>query len=110
MAQAFRDRGLLMTEDVGQYDGTTAVVRTSALDAEEVEFLRWRAERWMKVRHMRSVLRWYPAFTLRHGPKMLAHTFRGCTWRTFAGLEDERTAFLRYREIRQAERAFGLPS
>jgi anaerobic magnesium-protoporphyrin IX monomethyl ester cyclase len=106
MAQAFRDRGLLLTEDVGEYDGTTAVVRTTALSGWDVEFMRWRAERWMKVRHLPSVLRWYPAFTLRHARQMFAHTFRGCTWRTLLGMEDERTAFARYREIRRAERCY----
>jgi anaerobic magnesium-protoporphyrin IX monomethyl ester cyclase len=106
MAQTFRDRGLLLTEEVGEYDGTTAVVRTAALTGADVEFLRWRAERWMKVRHIPSVLRWYPAFTLRHAPRMLAHTFRGCTWRTLLGLEDERAAFDRYRAIRRAEREY----
>ena len=106
MAQTFRDRGLLITEDVSEYDGTTAVVRTSALAAADVEFLRWRAERWMKVRHVTSVLRWYPAFTLRHARRMLAHTFRGCTWRTLLGIEDERAAFTRYRAIRRAEREY----
>jgi radical SAM superfamily enzyme YgiQ (UPF0313 family) len=106
MAQTFRDRGLLLTEDVGEYDGTTAVVRTSALSASEVEFMRWRAERWMKVRHVRSVLPWYPAFTLQHAWRMLAHTFRGCTWRTLLRLEGEDAAFARYRAIRRAERQY----
>ena len=106
MSQGFRDRGLLMTEDVSQYDGTTAVVRTEAISAEDVEFLRWRAERWMKARHVPSAIRWYPLFTLRHLGRMFAHTFRGCTWRTLLGLEDERAAFARYREIRRREREY----
>ena len=105
MATTFRERGLLLTEDVGRYDGTTAVVRTSALTGDEIEFLRWRAERWMKVRHVLSVLRWYPVFTMRYAGRMLAHTFRGCSWRTLAGFEDERAAFERYRRIRETERA-----
>jgi len=37
-----RARGLLTTEDVAEYDGTTAVVRTEHLGADEIEFLRWR--------------------------------------------------------------------
>jgi anaerobic magnesium-protoporphyrin IX monomethyl ester cyclase len=106
MSQTFRDRGLLTTEDVSQYDGTTAVVRTAAVPAEDVEFLRWRAERWIKARHVPSALRWYPLFTLRHLRRMFAHTFRGCTWRTLLGLEDERAAFARYREIRRREREY----
>ena len=37
---------------------------------------------------------------------MLAHTFRGSTLRTFLGLEDQRAAFRRYRQIRAAERDY----
>ena len=72
----------------------------------EVEFLRWRAERWMKVRHMPGVLRHYPGFVLRHGPEMLAHTFRGSTWRSALGLESEREVFRRYKARRVAEREY----
>jgi hypothetical protein len=39
--------GLIITERPEEYDGTTAVGRTEHLSADEVEFLRWRAERWM---------------------------------------------------------------
>ena len=28
------------------------MTRSAHLDAEEIEFMRWRAERWMKVRHV----------------------------------------------------------
>ena len=60
-----------------EYDGTTAVVRTEHLSAEEIEFLRWRAERWMKLRHSADALRHSPWFVLRHGPEMLrAHVPR----------------------------------
>jgi radical SAM superfamily enzyme YgiQ (UPF0313 family) len=107
MAKDFRERGLIINDRLEEYDGTTAVVRSEHLAAEEIEFLRWRAERWMKVRHMRAVLRWSPRFVLRHGRRMLAHTFRGCrVVRSFLGLEDERRAFERYRAIRRAERAY----
>jgi hypothetical protein len=34
---------------------------------------------------------------------MVAHTLRG-SWRSLLGLESERRAFERYREIRRAER------
>jgi hypothetical protein len=37
---------------------------------------------------------------------MLAHTMRGSTLRSLLGLEDERRAFERYREIRERERAY----
>jgi anaerobic magnesium-protoporphyrin IX monomethyl ester cyclase len=42
MTRDFAERGLIVN-DVDEYDGTTAVVRTEHLAAEEVEFLRWRA-------------------------------------------------------------------
>ena len=41
-----------MNERLEEYDGTTAVVRTEHLPAEEIEFMRWKAERWMKVHHI----------------------------------------------------------
>lgn len=106
MTQDFRTRGLIIDDQPENYDGTTAVVRGDHLPAEEIEFLRWRAERWMKVRHLRPVFSHSPLFVMRNGAKMLAHTFRGVTLKTLLGLEDERTAFARYRAIRQAERVY----
>src|SRR5436189_1221412 len=52
MTTDFRERGLIVDEDVSHYDGTTAVVRSEHLTADEIEYLRWRSERWMKVRHL----------------------------------------------------------
>jgi anaerobic magnesium-protoporphyrin IX monomethyl ester cyclase len=106
MTREFRDRGLIVSDAVEEYDGTTAVVKTEHLSAEEVEFRRWRAERWMKVRHMPAALRHDPWFVLTHAPRMFAHTFRGSSWRTWCGLEDEREAFRRYREQRRREREY----
>ena len=106
MTVEFRERNLIINERVEEYDGTTAVVRSEKLPAEEIEFLRWRAERWMKLSHFPIVLVRNPGFVLKHGMKMLLHTFRGCTWRTLLGLEDERKAFERYRAIRKQERAY----
>jgi len=60
MTKDFRDQGLIQNERVEEYDGTTAVVRTKHLSAEEVEFLRWKAERWMKTRHVPAVFRHDP--------------------------------------------------
>src|SRR5271157_3100144 len=105
MARQFRERGLIMNERLEEYDGTTAVVRTEHVPAEEVEYLRWKAERWMKVRHLPAVLWHDPWFVVRHAREMLAHTFRGCTLRSMLGLEDERKAFARYQAIRRRERA-----
>jgi anaerobic magnesium-protoporphyrin IX monomethyl ester cyclase len=106
MAQDFRERGLITNERLEEYDGTTAVVRTAHLPAEEIEYVRWKAERWMKVRHMPAALRHDPWFVVRHAPQMLAHTFRGCTLRSLLGLEDEPKAFERYKAIRRQEREF----
>jgi radical SAM superfamily enzyme YgiQ (UPF0313 family) len=104
MTDEFRRRALIVEEDVSRYDGTTAVVRTEHVPADEVEFLRWRAERWMKVRHMPAAFRHSPGFVLRHGLAMLRHTFAGTTLRSLLGLEDERRAFDRFRAIRRRER------
>jgi radical SAM superfamily enzyme YgiQ (UPF0313 family) len=106
MTEDFRRRGLIVNENVEEYDGTTAVVRSEHLPAEEIEFLRWRAERWMKLGHFWPTLRHNPAFVLRHGPAMVAHTFRGSSWRSALGLEDERDVFERYRRLRRAERDY----
>jgi len=107
MTKEFRDRGLIINERLEEYDGTTAVVRSEHLEAEEIEFLRWQAERWIKVRHMRAVLRYSPGFVLRNWRTMLGHTFRGGSfWTSLLRLEDERRVFGRYRAIREAERAY----
>jgi anaerobic magnesium-protoporphyrin IX monomethyl ester cyclase len=104
MTKDFRDQELITNERLEEYDGTTAVVRTQHLSAEEVEYQRWKTERWMKVRHMPVALRHDPWFVIQHAPKMLAHTFRGSTFRSVLGLEDERRAFQRYKAIRNVER------
>jgi hypothetical protein len=106
MSRDFRERGLITTEAVEEYDGTTAVIRTEHLPAEEVEFLRWRAERWMKARHVPVVFAHAPLFTLRVLPRLAWWHFRGNRFKTFFGLEDERKAFARYRELRRQERAY----
>ena len=109
MTADFRSRGLIVNEDVNEYDGTTAVVRSEHLTATEIEFLRWRAERWMKLRHFWPTLRHNPRFILRHGPAMIAHTFRGSSLRSLLGLESEQRVFERYRKLREQEREY-LPS
>jgi anaerobic magnesium-protoporphyrin IX monomethyl ester cyclase len=106
MSRDLRQRGLVLHDRVEEYDGTTAVVGNDALSGEEIEFQRWRAERWMKVRHIPKAFRENPAFVLRHARQMLAHTFRGNTTRTWLGLEDSRQAFRRYRAIREREREY----
>jgi anaerobic magnesium-protoporphyrin IX monomethyl ester cyclase len=82
------------------------VVRTEHLPAEEVEFMRWKAERWMKVLHIPTALKHDPRFVLFQGWKILAHTFRGSSIRSVLGLESEKKVFERYRAIRQTEREY----
>jgi radical SAM superfamily enzyme YgiQ (UPF0313 family) len=106
MTADFARRRLIVNPRVEEYDGTTAVTRTEALDTGEIEFLRWRAERWMKVRHMPRALRHDPAWICRNAGRLLAHTFRGVSWRTLVGLEDARMVFARYRAIRERERSY----
>jgi len=106
MTKDFLARGLIVSDRVEEYDGTTAVVRSEHLTADEIEFIRWRSERWMKVRHMPKALRHYPWFVLRNARRLLAHTFRGSTWRSAFGLEDDRAVFARYKAIRRAERQY----
>jgi radical SAM superfamily enzyme YgiQ (UPF0313 family) len=106
MTREFRERGLIVNTRVDEYDGTSAVTRSAHLDAEEIEFLRWKAERWMKVRHIPTALRLHPGFVFRNGRRMMAHTFRGTTWRSLLGLETARDTFRRYRQIRARERHY----
>jgi hypothetical protein len=96
----------VVNERLEEYDGTTAVVRSEHLAAEDIEYLRWKAERWMKVRHMPAVLRRRPGFVLRNAPRLIAHTFRGTTWRSLVGLESPRDTFRRYKTIRAREREY----
>lgn len=106
MTKDFESQDLIVSRAEEEYDGTTAVVRSKHLLPREIEFLRWRTERWVKARHMLQVLRDRPAFVLRNAIPMFTFTFRGCSWRTFLGLEDEHQAFDRYRALRTREREY----
>jgi hypothetical protein len=106
MTKDFVEKNLIVNDRMEEYDGTTAVVRSEHLSADEIEFMRWRAERWMKLRHLPAAIRQYPCFVLRHGREMLAHTFRGSSWRSMLGLESSRTVFARYKAIRRSERNY----
>ena len=106
MTSELRDKRLITVADVAEYDGTTAVVACKNLPGREIEFIRWKAERWMKLSHVPAMLRHYPLFVLRHGPKLIAFTFRGSTIRSLLGLEDERKAFERYCIMQKAERDY----
>jgi anaerobic magnesium-protoporphyrin IX monomethyl ester cyclase len=109
MTREFRERGLIVDEDVAHYDGTTAVVRTEHLTASEIEFMRWRAERWMKLRHIPAAFRHNPWFVLRNGVEMMRETFTGTTIRSMLGLEDERAPFERFRVQRRRRHENLLP-
>ena len=106
MTQQFRDQNLIVDEDMSHYDGTTAVVRTKHVTSSEIEFMRWRAERWMKLKHLPKVFLHSPSFVMRYWPAMTAHTFAGTSVRSMLGLEGPRAVFERYREIRRRERAY----
>jgi radical SAM superfamily enzyme YgiQ (UPF0313 family) len=106
MTREFVARGLVVNTRVDEYDGTTAVTRSAHLAADDIEFMRWKAERWMKVRNIPAAFRHDPVFVLRNGRRMLAHTFRGSSWRSALGLEDARAVFRRYRAIRRRERNY----
>jgi radical SAM superfamily enzyme YgiQ (UPF0313 family) len=106
MTREFVVRGLVANDRVDEYDGTTAVTRTESLDLADIEFVRWKAERWMKVRHMPAAFRHDPTWIARNARRLLAHTFRGTTWRSVLGLEDSRAVFERYRAIRARERQY----
>jgi len=106
MTADLRKQDLIVNDRVEQYDGTTAVVRTRDVAPLEMEFMRWRAERWMKLRHFPVAFLHNPSFILRNGRGMLKHTFRGCSLKTLLGLEDEHQAFERYRSLRAEERLY----
>lgn len=109
MTADFRRLGLIENERLEEYDGTTPIVRNENLSLDEIEYLRWRSERGMKTRHIPAVFRHDPWFVLRNARKMAAHTYRGSTLRTFLGLESDRAAFARYKEIRRKEREYVEP-
>jgi radical SAM superfamily enzyme YgiQ (UPF0313 family) len=106
MTQDFIKRNLVINERMEEYDGTTAVVRTEQMPAEDIEFMRWKAERWMKARHIPSAFAHEPWFIARNAWKMMKHTFRGSSLKSVFGLESDREVFQRYRRIRAAERTY----
>jgi radical SAM superfamily enzyme YgiQ (UPF0313 family) len=106
MTKDFQARNLIKIGRLEEYDGTTAVVATEHLEPEEIEYERWRAERWMKTAHMPAVISKEPWFVLRNWRSMLQFTFRGSTLRSMLGLENDRKVFERYRTIRAQERVY----
>jgi hypothetical protein len=55
---------------------------------------------------MRTAFLHDPVFVARNAFRMMAHTFRGTTWRSLLGLEPLETVFDRYRAIRARERDY----
>ena len=106
MTDEFRRLGLIENEHLEEYDGTTSVVHNQHLSADEIEYMRWKAERGMKTRHMPAAFFHDPWFVTRNAPKMAAHTYRGSTLRNVLGIEDDHRAFQRYKEIRRQERQY----
>jgi radical SAM superfamily enzyme YgiQ (UPF0313 family) len=106
MTADLHNRGLITSYNVEEYDGTTAVVACENLSTTEIEFMRWEAERWIKLRHGCVALRHDTIFLLRHAWKLLAHLFRGETVKSLVGIENRRQAFERYRRIRKSERQY----
>src|SRR5579864_3244277 len=106
MTKDFIEKNLIINQKLEEYDGTTAVVRTEHLSADDVEYMRWKAERWMKTHHMPAVLRHDFWYVMKQAPKMLAYTFRGSSLRSVLGLESSRKVFERYKAIRKQEREY----
>jgi radical SAM superfamily enzyme YgiQ (UPF0313 family) len=106
MTSALRQQGLINTDEVSKYDGTTAVVTCEHLSGREIEFMRWKAERWIKLRHTYALFRHDPKFIYKYGRRLLKFLFRGSTVRSFLGLESARKAFERYCAIRERERKY----
>ena len=106
MTKDFRARNLIKIERLEEYDGTTAVVATEHLEPQEIEYQRWKAERWMKTAHMPAVISKEPWFVFKNWPQMLLHTFRGSSLRSMLGIESDRKVFERYRAIRAQERVY----
>jgi radical SAM superfamily enzyme YgiQ (UPF0313 family) len=106
MTQDFIKRDLVINERLEEYDGTTAVVRSEQMQAEDIEFMRWKAERWMKARHLPRAFAHDPWFIARNALNMLKHTFRGSSLKSVLCLESDREVFQRYRRIRAEERNY----
>jgi radical SAM superfamily enzyme YgiQ (UPF0313 family) len=106
MTDEFRRLGLIENDRLEEYDGTTSIVRNENLSADEIEYLRWQAERGMKTRHIPAAFSHDPWFVTRNIARMAAHTYRGSTLRSILGLEDNHLAFQRYKQIRHEEREY----
>ncbi len=109
MTADFRRLGLIENERLEEYDGTTPVVHNENLSLDEIEYLRWKAERGIKTKHIPAVFRHDPWFVTRNVGRMASFTYRGSTLRTVLGLESDRAAFARYKEIRRKEREYVEP-
>jgi anaerobic magnesium-protoporphyrin IX monomethyl ester cyclase len=106
MTVDLHQRGLIKEYDVSKYDGTTSVVACENLSGREIEFLRWKSELKMKLRHCSTIIAHDPLFVLRNSLRSFRFHFRGWSISTFLGLESKRKAFERYCAIRERERVY----
>ena len=75
MTREFRERDLIVDEDVAHYDGTTAVVRTEHVGATRSSSCAGVPSGGSSCDTFRRAFLHSPGFVLRHGGGMLAHTF-----------------------------------
>jgi radical SAM superfamily enzyme YgiQ (UPF0313 family) len=99
-------RGLIVNPNLEEYDGTTAVVANENLPLEEIEYMRWRAERPIKINHGWTLLWHDPRYFLEMGNRVIRYIYRGESWLSLFGLASKRDAFQRYRRIRKRERQY----
>ena len=106
MAADFEKLGLIANRNLAEYDGTTAIVACENMPARDIEFMRWKAERWIKLRHGWAAYIHDAAFWREHGIRFLRQLFRGVTLASMIGLESKRKAFERYCALRKSEREY----
>jgi hypothetical protein len=99
-------RAIFIVDDNLTLNGTTSVVACENLSGDEIEYLRWKAERWIKARHWVELVKHGPIFMARNIEPIFDFKFRGSTLKTFLRLEDDRRAFERNRGIQAAERTY----
>ncbi len=105
MTRDFERQGLITNDRLEEYDGTTAVVRTKYVTSEEIEFMRWQVDRWMKTKHIFATAG-HNFYVFRNAFRLLAHSFRGSSLKSMLGLEAEQKVFERYRSLRSSERIY----
>ena len=95
MTKGLREKRLITSDRVEEYDGTTAVVACENLTGKEIEFLRWKVERWMRVRHLSALFSQDPLFVVANFFSILSFSFRGSSVHSVLGFEKEGAVFER---------------